>query len=189
MFTGPPGDYFKKNPGSQCTTIKDTHIELLESANEFFVLQYISNLRYNSRASRGGKELWHSEDPRQSRDAAEAKKFIEVLLKKLEWDPAFVVASEDGLVTDVWDWLYGTWILPKHYTDTLEAITKHIEYYEGRGKDVVPFSFSFYYSNNVGPGSWKNTPEQRCIPWHYESDDNEGMWYSTGKEKIHMPSV
>ena len=188
-YSDHPIVYFCENPGSLCTTIKDTHIELLETASDIFVSEYISTLRYNSRASRGGKELWRSEDPRQSRDAAEGTKFIQVLLKKLEWDAAHAIAIVDDPILDVWEWLYDTWNVSKSYIELFEAFKDHIEYYEVRGKDVEPLSVTRFYSNYVGPGSWKNTPEQRCIPWHFESEDSEGAWYSTGKEKVRFPGT
>ena len=189
MFTDHPSVFFVENPGSQCTTIKDTHIQLLESASTIFVQEYISTLRYNSRASRGGKDLWLSEDPRQSRETADGTRFMKVLLKKLEWDAAHTVAIADAPVPDVWDWLYDTWSLSMSYIELFEVFKQHIEYYEERGLDVEPYQITMFYRNFVGPGRWKNTPDQMCIPWHYKSEDNEGTWYSTGKEKICMPGI
>ena len=54
---------------------------------------------------------------------------------------------------------------------------------------MVPMRVFEHYYISYAPGSWKNTPEQRIIPWHFCGEDDDGDWWSTGKEKVRWPGV
>ena len=184
LVSRPPLVFSIENPGEGCITIKDTHVELLECASDRFVKQYISNLRYNSQPSRGGKELWLSEDPRHSRDVEEGQRFLHLLLKKLGWEGASDVMT--GPVPDYCDWLYDSWTSAMPYIRFIEDIKSHIDIYERRGEEAPGFASFAYYNLAVGEDSWENTPDQRYIPWQFY--DEVGNWYSTGREKVRWPA-